>query len=336
MITILAYCPGPKDPTSFYRGMMPLMEIQNKFHGYRIVEGDLMRTSWHHIAQADVVFLQRPHSPALRQVAEIAKEMGRPIWVDLDDDHLNVPLHYDTSKLYNDLDNRQAHVDILALADILSVSTAQLVDNYRNYCQNIHHIPNALPDFLFDWQPEFNNTVKRPHILWRGSDKHSLDLAMFLPQINAIIESGADITFFGYRPEVKEADNVHFVEHTSVGDMLGYFRKLANLQPDLVICPLASNDFNKCKSNNAMWEAFWIGADCIAPDLPEWKNPIDETHNYKDADQFLQKVLRWITGQTWNEISNSVAQKHRAIPKLNNTNGMRLDLLNIIVPHKLD
>jgi hypothetical protein len=182
MINILAYTPGPKDPTSFYRGLLPLFEMQRTFHDYRIIEGDLMRTGWPLIAQADIVFLQRPHRPAYRQVAEIAKQMNIPLWVDLDDDHLNVPLHYDTARLYNDVDNRQAHIDIIKMADVITVSTEALRDVYRSYNPNVEVIANALPDFLFEW-PLPERTNKKTRVLWRGSDKHSFDLAMYLPRL---------------------------------------------------------------------------------------------------------------------------------------------------------
>lgn len=328
MINILTYTPGPKDPTSFYRGLLPLYELQRTHREFRIIEGDLMRLGWPQIAQADIVFIQRPHQPVYRHVAEIAKAMDKPLWVDLDDDHLNVPVYYDIHKLYNDVDNRQAHIDCVKMADVLTVSTQQLATNYSHLNRNIEVIPNALPDFLFTW-PLPKREPGPVRILWRGSEKHSYDLAMYLPQLNEIIEMpGVEMIFFGYKPEVKEAANVKFVEHTPPGDILAYFRKLLELQPDIVIVPLTFTDFNKCKSNNAEEEGYWVTAHCVAPEMFEWRNAIA---SYSTPEGFVGSVRALIGLMTYDDRKNFLRNNAN---RLSTTNRLRFQVANNLIVGK--
>jgi hypothetical protein len=129
-----------------------------------------------------------------------------------------------------------------------------------------------------------------------------------------------EMIFFGYKPEVVEAPNVSFVEHTQVGDMLAYFKKLLELQPDIVIVPLQFSDFNKCKSNNAMQEAFWAGALCVAPDMPEWANA---DYVYKNPEIFLPAVRKCI--ENVSSLTVQPDTRHQCL-KLSKTNEWRHEL----------
>jgi hypothetical protein len=336
IINILAFCPGPNDATSFYRGLGPLYELQNSgiinnieplasyfkqhefnvlTHNINIIQGNAHSFSWSQIAQADIVFIQRPHQPVLREVARLAKRLGKPLWVDLDDDHLDVPTHHRMYHVLTDFDNIEAHKDILNVADVVTFSTDHLLKTYfkRGLVHNVELVPNALPEWL-------DNITKLPtkksdfRILWRGSETHSKDLAMYLPQLNQLIKNYPDImfTFFGYVPAVNNAPNVEYIPHTNTGDLVGYFTKLYQLQANLVIVPLEFNNFNRCKSNIAMLEAHWSGAHCIGPAMPEWENCY---LNYL-FDSFTDSVTAYLNDSNreapqpiqWLEKSNEVRQ----------------------------
>ncbi len=315
IINILAFTPSPGDATSFYRALGPLLELQRSGivenlpdmakafkqddfyvmkHNINIIQAEAHRFSWQLLAQADIVFMQRPHQPVMREVARLAKRMGRPLWVDLDDDHLDVPTHSKVYNIYTDLDNMQAHKDILNVADIVTFSTQYLLEKYveRGIVHNVELINNALPE----WVNHIVPTTKKEeglHIVWRGSESHSRELAMYLPQLNHLIKTfpEARFTFFGYIPALEKADNVKYIPHTRANDITEYFQTLANLHPDLVIVPLEFNSFNKCKSNIAMLEAHWAGASCIGPSTHEWRQCISK---YTPDNSFYEAVFNFI------------------------------------------
>jgi hypothetical protein len=253
--------------------------------------------SWPQIAQADIVFIQRPHQPVLFEIANLAKQMGRALWVDLDDDHLDVPTHNPHFKLYNDPDNVQAHYEILKLADAVTFSTDHLRKLYiaRRAVtqQQAMLVKNALPFYLNTMVPTEPKPTDMLHILWRGSEKHSRDLARFLPQLNAIAKmEGVRLTFFGYHPQVDNTrQTVQFIPHLRIGNITGYFQTLATLNPHLVIVPLEFSQHNQCKSNIAMLEAHWAGAHVIGPAMEEWKQC---EYQYQTENDFLALVENYV------------------------------------------
>lgn len=304
-INILTFCPGPDDATSFYRGLGPLYEMQRcnyrlhngeEFH-LRIIEGNPHRLAWPQIAQADIVFIQRPHQPVLAEIAKLTLKMGRALWVDLDDDHLDVPTHNPHFKIYNDPDNVLAHRTILKLADTVSFSTEYLRKTYIarrdvTYEQCIT-IANALPFYLDALQLARDTADDFVHIVWRGSEKHSRDLARFLPALNRIATmQNVRLTFFGYRPEVENPRHtVQFIPHLRIGDITGYFQTLWDIAPDLLIVPLEFSQHNRCKSNIAMLEGHWAGAHVIGPAMEGWEKC---DWNYATYDQFLVQVENYV------------------------------------------
>jgi hypothetical protein len=251
------------DATAFYRSVGIAKDLELQL-GCRIdiVQQDRAELNWSAVYEYDLVLFQRPQSREMLSDARRIREMGIPIWLDYDDDMLNIHHQHIYAAYYNL--NRQIFIDFLKLADVVTVSTRSIADSFAEYNANIHVIENGIPARMLraDLGTGSNTTV------WRGSVSHESDVFAYSPQIQRVIDEGNNFTFMGYNPFFLRGFTL-----VQEMDLFQYLRYLRNLHPRFVIVPLIDNVFNRGKSNIAWMEATISGAVCIAQDLPEWDKP---------------------------------------------------------------
>ncbi|NCC37586.1 MAG: hypothetical protein EOM24_37095, partial [Chloroflexia bacterium] len=136
----------------------------------------------------------------------------------------------------------------LALCDRLLVSTQPLADAYGKLAPEVHVVPNRLSAARWPIRQTESSALevrpkRRPRIGWAGAAQHEGDLAWLEPVVAALAEE-AEWVFFGMCPKNLKpyaATVLDMVEFDA------YPTKLASLQLDVAIAPLAMNDFNRCK-----------------------------------------------------------------------------------------
>jgi hypothetical protein len=289
---LLVYSADPSNATSLYRAMGPLGDLRRRMDINLVM---MPAARWDTISMVDAVFMQRPSSDAMWSVAQMAKRLGKPLWIDWDDDPFLVPTdnpaadHYDQGTL-------RTVAKLIAVADIVTVSTRKLASVVRDLNPGMITIPNALDTASFGAiASEFS---ANPLVMWRGSPTHERDLRTHEAAIReAIAGDERWVWAFGsYNPYfiTDDAATEKRVRRFKPMDPVVYFQFLRNTRPALMIVPLADHRFNRCKSNIAWLEATYAGAACLAPAWEEWDHP--GVIRYDGQSQFREKLHACLEG----------------------------------------
>lgn len=265
--------PRDNDVTSLYRAMGPFFEIirtEKNEHIHLTLNPpiDFLKATQFHVA-----FFQRPESSESLQAIQILKRSGVKIWVEYDDLLLAIEMDHPGFSHWAKQEVRKQIRDILAEADIVTVSTTQLKKVLSHFCKcPVYVVPNAWSEKLYG-----KRAAKKEKpvnlINWRGSNTHEKDI---LGYGDAIIEVMKDnpswkVQYIGYIPwmiaPAMENQTICVEELTPER----YFDFINHLQPKIHYVPLFDSVFNQCKSNIAQMEALFSRALPIVPNWPEWK-----------------------------------------------------------------
>lgn len=295
-INVLVVCPNESDATSFYRGMGPLGLMHRQFPALHLIQAQVYK--WNTLNLCDVVFMQRPYRAEDLRLLEYAKDMGKKVWVDFDDDLFSVPRSNPTYKIYGKDETRVRVATIIAKADHVTVSTQVIKDRLQKgpkpLNEKITVIPNGYHDELFGEFPK--NTNPKRLVFWRGSPTHNQDILANLQGITDAYQSEKlaqwTFMFLGGAPwELTEALPGNRSIFADPVDIMEYFKLLQRIQPSVALVPLHDMEFNHAKSNIAWIEAAYAGAVTVAPDWKEWHVP--GCFNYSDQNA-IRETLEYL------------------------------------------
>lgn len=316
MKTLLINVPNPTDGTSLYRGYGPLGHLKKMLPDVNMMTSDAY--NWAVFSMADGLFMQRPYSSTHWQIASMAKSNNVPIWVDYDDDLFRLPRSNPAYKTYNPEPVQKDMAKIIALADVVTVSTRQLKDNLLPLNKNVIVIENALDETTFAQRPE-KPALRNPMMFWRGSPTHDKDLMYFTEGMSEIARKYPKFSWcfmghpFWWTLEQMPDNNLILCEAV---DPIEYFEVLVKVAPAAMVVPLYDNQFNRSKSNIGWIEATYAGAVCIAPDWEEWRKP--GCLLYRDQNEFRHLCDLVIRGEidieakvkeSWDYIQNNLTLK---------------------------
>ncbi len=162
---------------------------------------------------------------------------------------------------------REGHtrmVQALNLSDRLVVSTQPLADYYRQYCPDVHVVPNALdPHHWGGLAHTERQSRERLRLGWAGAAQHLGDLRLVASVVRALAPE-VDWIFMGMCPDELRPYIKEFHPFVSYKD---YPAKLASLDLDIAIAPLEDNPFNACKSNLRLLEYGAMGWPVVCSDV---------------------------------------------------------------------
>lgn len=266
-----AFVPNITDPTSFYRVVGPFSQFWREDPTIDVYYPD-SNANWSYMYSSQVCFIQRPYTPTQIQLADLAKECRTPLWLDYDDNVLELEPDNPAHDVYQASNVQQNVRYLLCQASHVTVTTQYLKERWGIYNPNITVIPNAWDDYRYPLTNEYQPREKI--ILWRGSPTHQRDLGEVEEQLIYVLEKNPSwkILFMGYKPWKACSILKERVLWLPFMELLQYFEKIQEIRPAIQIVPLADNPFNRSKSNIAWLEGNFIGATVLAPDLPEWKH----------------------------------------------------------------
>lgn len=220
----------------------------------------------------DVLFVEKYWTQESAGLIGIAKKYGMKVWIDTDDDKQNIPNTNRASRKWT-ANQKQIELNILLMADLLTVSTPELKKVYGGANSNIVVVRNAWNDALLTATKPAPAT-KPIRMAWRGTEKHGGDLeGVRVPLGSAFKNQAMRWHFYGAQPPAwLEYENN---QHSDFMPLYAYFHRLATDAPDWLFVPLADNRFNKCKSDcSAIEQNMIAGGGVIAPMyLPEFNRP---------------------------------------------------------------
>lgn len=213
----------------------------------------------------DLVLVERAITQMAYQIISHCKNQGTAVWVDFDDNILEIP-HYNKARdFYNSQNVMQIVQACMANADIFSVSTKHLKDLYQSYTPNeILLVNNAWHDVKFQLMPKSAPQPNVKNIAWRGGGKHEGDLYPVRTTLKeSIVDKKTNWTFYGFNPWFLGGDLNY--NYTDFSNLYSYFKMFFTSNIDFLVVPLAKNNFNRSKSNCSWIEATIAGAVCVAP-----------------------------------------------------------------------
>lgn len=287
------------DACSWYRVAGPLSHIAKQMPEIEIVWHKEDSISWSELAFYDALFFYRPVTPANYKAIDISKNMGLKVWIDYDDDLLNIPLANPCFKDFANPEIKKSVSQCIAAADVVTVSTSYLKDVYLPLNNNILEIRNAYDaDRLKPHREKFVSQSRSNVVLWRGSRTHDADLDYFLPSIRQAAEKFKDWVFIflgaPYWKVLKELPQRNCVQAEGV-PLPKFFNHILSIKPGISIVPLVEDKFNQSKSNIAWQEATHAGAWSLRPHWTHWDTPQSRSYDPKDPAQFARELINMMS-----------------------------------------
>ncbi len=297
MIKLLAVTPNHLDPTSYYRGMGPLLKLARDTDQLQIQTPErgpdgLPRVNWNSLHAADLVFLQRPYTPEHQQILEFAAAWNKPTWIDYDDLLTGLPPDNPAYAIYGSPSVQRILKNCLELASLITVSTPALADGLRLVVPDlppeaVQVIPNAWDHETWPLLPP---RAREKLFFWRGSKTHERDLMVHRDAMIAAAKLRPEHRwhFAGYNPwmitePLSRALKPGQVTSTEADPFHAYLHRMRGMAPAVMAVPLCDHPFNRSKSNIAFLEATYAGALTVAPNLPEWRQPGVITYGAPDG-----------------------------------------------------
>lgn len=219
------------------------------------------------IFEADTLLLQRQVSDAQIQYLNNYRRFFKLRLVyELDDLITNLPVEsHHKGSMPKDIATRLRKG--LDLCDRFIVSTEPLKEAYSGLIKDIRVVPNRIDAGKWAHLAPKRRAAVKPRVGWAGGVSHAGDLALITDLIKATANE-VDWIFFGMCP----ADIRSFVREFHAGvPTPDYPAKLASLNLDLAIAPIAENHFNDCKSNLKLLEYGVLGFPVIATDFGPYR-----------------------------------------------------------------
>lgn len=164
--------------------------------------------------------------------------------------------------------NRSRLKFALERCDRLVVSTDYLADCFSHLTGDVRIVPNRLE--MATWLPlrSGRRTSARPRIGWAGGTTHLGDLAL-LKEVIERTRGEADWIFFGMcPPEIRPL----LAEYHELVAFADYPARLASLNFDIAVAPLAETPFNRGKSNLRLLEYGMLGIPVVCTDIDPYRN----------------------------------------------------------------
>jgi processive 1,2-diacylglycerol beta-glucosyltransferase len=269
----------------------------------------------------DIIVLQRDFPreiEAYDKILALARQNHIPVVLDIDDLLLELP---------EDHPDRISHAftpSLLPLflamldVDLITVTTSPLRDYASDYNKNVIILPNYLDDQFWQLKAPTLRTTREEKIVigYMGGHTHQPDLAMLQPVIQALnnrFPERLEFRFWGTEPplELSMYTNIHWDGQITWNypDFASHF---LTHSADILIAPLASNKFNRCKSSIKYLEYAALGVPGIYSNVNPYTDVIRHQHNgllASSADEWIECLVQLIenTGLSYSIAINAQA-----------------------------
>jgi hypothetical protein len=246
------------------------------------------------MADIDVLCIARAATNDELHLMELAKAARVPVWVDYDDNLLDLPEANPAYVEYIQPSIRQNILTAVAEADLVTASTDYLAGVLQPArkagSRPVAVVRNGLHP---NWPKRAVEHNRSAAFLWRGSSSHLSDVIEYgLPIAQGLPESAAFqiMGWFAWPLANAVLGKIQNLSYTKELPINLYFRELESSGAVAGVVPLCDNAFNRSKSNIAQLESLAAGALAIVPDWPEWQLP--GSLRYTDRDSMCEAVAK--------------------------------------------
>ena len=291
MKKILFICQNPTEANAYYRSS-GISHSLSKISGSEITIINWTQNviDWSVILQYDIIFFQRPFTREALTLCSYVKACGKSLWVDYDDNLLNVSPENKYYMMYSKQETKDNIRKMITMSDAVSVSSLGIKQAFEYNglsVNNVFVVPNALDDALLKSRKVW---TRNNRVLWRGSDSHIFNLWLYGKEINELIDKHPDFEFdfMGYYPWFL-SEKKGYIEPA---DTIYYFHKIQTIAPKVVHAPISFDAFNSCRSEIAFIEATYAGAVTVCPFHWDIQGGI----KYKDPSSYFDRMDECLSG----------------------------------------
>lgn len=188
---------------------------------------------------------------------------------------------------------------VMAQADCVTVSTEPLRDALSVLGIPATVLPNCLHPVDWNKLTTQRYSGRRPRVGWVGQvGVHREDVAILLPLMEMLGQE-VEWVFLGEIPEIPSGVQCDVESHAMV-TLQDYPAKLASLNLDLALAPLALNEFNEAKSDLRILQYGILGYPVVASDIiPYQVAPVTRVSN--DAQSWARAIRDHINNRASSE-----------------------------------
>jgi len=293
---VLAYISG-YDGCGYYRIQLPA-KFLNKVNDVHVriatqyVNKDI---DW-----ADLVVLQKQTNQRALPFIQYAKQKGKKIITEVDDDYFNIPIWNPAYKHYHD--KGQDLINFYQMSDAIVVTTPHLAKELSKYNPKTYALPNSLDMDMLDRLKNLGDSEKLKYTQYLTVDqkKLSIEEARLRMKDKIVIGWGGSPTHLRDLEQATEAlikicsedKNILIVMMACATDTLMkkirpeqillvkpvpifmYPQVLSSMEWDIGICPIEDNLFNRSKSNLKYLEFAINNIACVCSEVENYAKTI--------------------------------------------------------------
>lgn len=247
---------------------------------------------------------------------------GFKIAVDVDDHWLLNPGHvaYRHSIL---TDYSSKCIEHMRKADVVTCTHERLADQIKRYNNNVHVIPNAIPNHEYF---AVNKTISdNVRIFWQGSITHEHDIKILQHGVKGLFHSGVKpkMVIAGITESPVWVRMCHTYIDKHEGMVLAgkgpheYYQYYQHA--DICVIPLLANAFNTYKSNLKFLEAAHSSLPVICSEVDPYLNlPVLYAQGKKDWQQLMSDLINDADmRKALGEVNKDYVDKHFNYNKIN-------------------
>jgi hypothetical protein len=296
---------GDKESPAIIRVQIPYL-LLNRYKNILASFDFVMTNSLIYYKDLNVLQFQKSALKDQSEVIKAIKEQvvpktGTKLFYDCDDLITAVPKY---SKVHDYYQSNLEYIEkILPLVDCIMCSTSQLAENFKKY-NKTKVIQNRLFESIWKKQNHisFFETGNKPKIIWAGGHTHfSKDGVTEDDFDKKIIQYIKDTSkkfewiFCGNKPE-ELTDFVTYYKWNP--NYFEYPNMLRDINADIGIALLQTNEFNKCKSNIKALELVSLGIPGVYSKITPYQFM---TCKIENSDQFINRIETLTTDQNYYE-----------------------------------
>ena len=234
------------------------------------------------IKNTDLVVIQRDfprHTKFFLELISSAKELGKPVVLDLDDDFLNLPANHPDRLSGFFTDSLPSLLYAITAVDAVTVTTQALYDVVSAFTKSVYLLPNYLDDAIWKFNPvPQGKQDEQVKLIYIAGQSHYPDIELIKPALlNISNKYGSKVEFIFYgveHPIIKRLNNSVHIPSKSY-EYKQFAEDVNNFDAAIGIAPLVNNQFNDSKSELKFLEYSAIGLAGVFSNVPAYNQAVE-------------------------------------------------------------